>query len=321
MTIRSIPIRDQLVRFRIKELKNANINVMVPQNASVGESVDVAVYFLDSDATGYVNISVGTEFNESYAIESGSVRTTITGLTAGTKPVTVRYLGDSNYKQATLTTSLSIVKPIISNFMSSWAKKTYPSTYQTMTEVPSEGIQYLNSIRPDRIVSLLDGCKKLTTIDLTNLDTSEVTNMRYVFYQCNALTSLDLSTWDTSKVTFMENLFYYCTNLRALDLTGWDTSSVVASDAMEMMFTKCDNLQYLILGDATKIFNMIDANCGRLNTTCKILVPQSVLSTYTSATNWSTIASQFEAIENYVITRTDGGVSVSLPPPHNESIY
>lgn len=310
MAIRSIPIRDRSVRFRIKELKNSSITFAV-SDINYGSSLTINCTITEG-TTGNVELTIGNEYYESKTITTpGSISFTVTGLTTGSKTVVARYLGDSNYKASIYTDTFSVTKPTVSSFPIRYMQKTYPNDYETMTSVPQATIDYLNSIRPDRIVSLLDGCKALTTIDLTNLDTSEVTNMRYVFYQCNALTSLDLSTWDTSKVTFMENLFYYCTNLRVLDLTGWDTSSVVASDAMEMMFTKCDNLQYLILGDATKIFNMIDASCGRLNTTCKILVPQSVLGTYISATNWSTIASQFEAIENYVITRSNGGVTVT----------
>ena len=313
MAIRSIPIRDQLVGFRLKELKNANINVMVPQNASVGESVDVAVYFLDSDATGYVNISVGTEFNESYAIESGSVRTTITGLTAGSKTVVVRYMGDSNYKASIYTATFSVTKPTVSSFPIRYMQKTYPNDYKTMTSVPQATIDYLNSIRPDRLTSLCDGCKALTSIDLTGVDVSNSINLRYLLYSCEALTSIDLSTFDTSKVQFMEGIFYHNYAATVIDISGWVSTSVVASDAMELMFSSTNNLQYLIIDGP--FFNMVDANCGfgsnGINSTCKILVPRDLLDTYKTATNWSTIASHFYSVEDYVITRSNGGVTVT----------
>ena len=56
---------------------------------------------------------------------------------------------------------------------------------------------------------------------------------------------------------------------------------------------------------------MNDLNCGGLNTTCKILVPSALLDTYKSATNWSSRASQFDAIENYTITRSNGRITVT----------
>uniref|UniRef100_UPI00376FE7A9 BspA family leucine-rich repeat surface protein n=1 Tax=Enterococcus faecium TaxID=1352 RepID=UPI00376FE7A9 len=43
--------------------------------------------------------------------------------------------------------------------------------------------------------------KSLTTMDLSNLDTSNVTNMESIFNSCSGLTSLDVSNWDTSNVT------------------------------------------------------------------------------------------------------------------------
>ncbi len=50
---------------------------------------------------------------------------------------------------------------------------------------------------------------KMTSIDLSALDTSEVTNMSYMFAGCSSLTSLDLSNFDTSKVTDMSGMFRF----------------------------------------------------------------------------------------------------------------
>ena len=56
---------------------------------------------------------------------------------------------------------------------------------------------------------------------------------------------------------------------------------------------------------------MNDGSCGKLNTTCKILVPRALLDTYKAAANWSSKASQFDAIEDYTITRSNGRVTVT----------
>ena len=48
---------------------------------------------------------------------------------------------------------------------------------------------------------------KMTSIDLSFLDTSEVTNMMDMFSGCSSLTSLDVSNFDTSKVTNMHTMF------------------------------------------------------------------------------------------------------------------
>ena len=78
-----------------------------------------------------------------------------------------------------------------------------------------------------------------TNLDLSNWDTSIVTNMSYMFTSCSALTSLSLSNWDTSKVTNMNNMFNYCSGLTLLDLSNFDTSSVTT---MSYMFGYCNKL-------------------------------------------------------------------------------
>jgi surface protein len=44
-------------------------------------------------------------------------------------------------------------------------------------------------------------CKNLETINFGNINTSLVENMKSVFYGCSKLTSIDLSKFDTSEVT------------------------------------------------------------------------------------------------------------------------
>ncbi|MBR7037121.1 BspA family leucine-rich repeat surface protein [bacterium] len=48
----------------------------------------------------------------------------------------------------------------------------------------------------------------LKYLDVSNFDTSKVTNMRGVFRNCIYLTSVDVSNWDTSNVTDMSMMFY-----------------------------------------------------------------------------------------------------------------
>src|SRR5699024_4319376 len=59
---------------------------------------------------------------------------------------------------------------------------------------------------------------KLTTIDLSNLDTSCVTDMSFMFGECSGLTSLDVKNFDTSSVTDMSCMFSDCSGLRSLNM-------------------------------------------------------------------------------------------------------
>ena len=74
--------------------------------------------------------------------------------------------------------------------------------------------------------SLFEFMSDAVSIETGDFDTSNVTNMSYMFYECKALTSLDVSKFDTSKVTSMRDMFYGCQALTSLDVSSFDTSKV-----------------------------------------------------------------------------------------------
>ena len=85
----------------------------------------------------------------------------------------------------------------------------------------------------------------LTTIDLSEWDTSNITDMSKMFSGCSLLTSLDVSNFDTSKVTTMGSMFNQCSLLTSLDVSNFDTSKVTN---MGSMFNYCNKLSNLTLG-------------------------------------------------------------------------
>jgi len=74
--------------------------------------------------------------------------------------------------------------------------------------------------------SFLFFCKNLASVDLTPLDTSNVTDMSYFLSGCTGLTSIDLKPLNTSKATNMNHFLSGCTGLTSIDLSPLDTSSV-----------------------------------------------------------------------------------------------
>ena len=98
---------------------------------------------------------------------------------------------------------------------------------------------------------------RLKTLNVSNLDTSQVTNMRMTFSGCNGLTSLDVSKWNTSQVTNMYDMFYSCRGLTSLDVSKWNTSQVTN---MGSMFSGCSGLTSLDLSNwnTAKVTNMSD---------------------------------------------------------------
>ena len=74
--------------------------------------------------------------------------------------------------------------------------------------------------------------KDLLEIDVSNFDTSKVTDMSRMFYDLRNITSLNLSNFDTSKVTDMNRMFSGMSNLITLDLSNFDTSKVTTMGSM-----------------------------------------------------------------------------------------
>ena len=50
-------------------------------------------------------------------------------------------------------------------------------------------------------------CSSLTSLNLSNFNTNNVNDMRYMFSYCSSLTSLNLSNFNTNNVTNMEDIF------------------------------------------------------------------------------------------------------------------
>ena len=96
------------------------------------------------------------------------------------------------------------------------------------------------------MIYMFDGCSKLTSLDLSNFDTSAVTNMSSMFYNCTSLTSLDVSNFNTSAVTNMGGMFQSCSGLTSLDLSSFGTSAVTN---MSGMFGYCTKLTSLDLSN------------------------------------------------------------------------
>ena len=85
-------------------------------------------------------------------------------------------------------------------------------------------------------------CSSLTYLDLSCLNTMNVTNMGSMFSDCSRLVGLDLSNFNTSKVTRMGSMFRNCLGLEHLDLSNFDTSNV---NIMVNMFRSCSGLRML----------------------------------------------------------------------------
>ena len=107
------------------------------------------------------------------------------------------------------------------------------------TKLSSIDLSGLDTSKVESMSLMFCACTGLTSINLSGLDTSQVTNMHGLFFGCSGLTSIDLSVLDTSKVGNMGNMFSGCSGLTSIDLSGLDTSKVTY---MGNMFSGCSGL-------------------------------------------------------------------------------
>ena len=103
--------------------------------------------------------------------------------------------------------------------------------------------------------AMFRGMSNPTSLDLSNFDTSKVTNMSQMFSDMSNLTTLNLSNFDTSNVTNMESMFRDMSKLTTLNLSNFSTSNVAN---MNSMFANISNLTTLNLSnfDTSKVTDM-----------------------------------------------------------------
>ena len=136
-------------------------------------------------------------------------------------------------------------------------------------------INFNNNFNTSNVTNMsfmFDGCSSLTSLDLSSFNTANVTNMKNMFSDCKSLINLDLSSFNTSNVTNMYNMFIGCSSLTSLDLSNFNTTNVTN---MSSMFRTCKQLTSLDLS-SFNTSNVIEMEymfyfCPYLTTTIKIM--------------------------------------------------
>lgn len=103
--------------------------------------------------------------------------------------------------------------------------------------------------------SMFSGFARATSINVSGLDTSQVTDMGSMFSGCGALSSLDLSGFVTSNVSDMSGMFQNCKALSSIKFSDNFTSNCTN---VFSMFSNCKSLTTL---DLSK-FNLAKATTG-----------------------------------------------------------
>ncbi len=132
-----------------------------------------------------------------------------------------------------------------------------------LTEI--QGISYLNTSEVTNMIYMFCNCSSLTNLDVSRFKTDKVTDMYNLFSGCSGLTNLDVSGFNTANVTVMSEMFRRCSSLTSLDMSGFNTEKVTS---MYSMFNDCDNLTSLDVSSfktdkVTNMFRMF-AGCNKL---------------------------------------------------------
>ena len=112
------------------------------------------------------------------------------------------------------------------------------------TSLTTCNIENFNTQNVTSMTYMFYGCTRMQNLDLSSFNTQNVTSMYQMFYNCSSLTSLDLSSFNTQNVTIMQQMFYNCSSLTSLDLSSFNTQNVTN---MYGMFWVCSSLTSLDL--------------------------------------------------------------------------
>ena len=95
-----------------------------------------------------------------------------------------------------------------------------------MPSLTTINLSNFNTSQVTRMYRMFSGMSNLAILDLSSFDTSKVTIMYYMFSDMSSLTTLNLSNFNTFQVTDMSGMFSNMSSLTTLDLSNIDTSNV-----------------------------------------------------------------------------------------------
>lgn len=128
-----------------------------------------------------------------------------------------------------------------------------PSNYSIIKgnaeDIPlNNGWNEFTNLKDGFYLESINNSEYITQIDLSEYNTSEITNMSLMFSGCLSLKELCLDNFNTSNVVDMFGMFSLCVSITKLDLSKFDTRNV---RNVGYMFNVCDSLVELDLSNFT----------------------------------------------------------------------
>lgn len=157
----------------------------------------------------------------------------------------------------------------------------------------------LKNINTDKVLTFHQTfyyCDSFVELDLSNFNTENATNMTMMCSKCLKLENIiGLNKFNTSKVETMTDMFDSC-KFSKIDISSFSSESLRSNQGM---FGSCTNLTTLIINNPN-LFKMTSTsmliNTPIASGTGYVYVPDDMVETYKSATNWSTYANQIKGM-------------------------
>ena len=155
------------------------------------------------------------------------------------------------------------------------------------------------------------GCDSIVSVDLSDFDSSLISNTKTMFSGCSSLKSIKFGNFDTSKVKNMQGMFTFCKSLTSIDLSSFKTSLV---EEMSFMFSDCTELKYLDLSN----FDTLNVkNMGSMFLNCKSLTSLKINNSETKSTD--RMPSEFKELKN--LDNTNYSTFTTLNVQYMDSMF
>lgn len=305
----------------------ANANVQVPSTGITPSGTYYATSNGTYDVTTYASVNVNVPIPNGYIKPSGRLNISQNGVVDVTTYKEVNVLVSSGSStEDMLQTRVNLSKSgdylfyyykgnnldFIANLDTSGATS-FRNAFASCSKVKS--IPYIETSNGKDMYYMFSGCTSL--LSLPQINTGNSTNLNYFIQGCSSL--LSLHQLDTRKVTNLNSAFYGCYSLQIIDITYYnissslyagniyrDTYSLKTAVIREfgtsyVITTNTFQGSYHILGTQNAKYNPEGLKDGY------IYVPRNMIATLSSATNWSTHASQLRALEDYTLDGTTTG--------------
>lgn len=230
-------------------------------NCSTSPNSKFMVKYVDSQTKGFASTLVNTKasnsnvtiYNISLLVDGSTFRSNMMKLSA--LPTSVVFT-TTPIPTDKISSAILVSKELLNTYMYLDGTTIYVSPEESNIEIMAN---------PD-CYNMFSNFTSLTSINLENFNTSNVTSMRDMFYNCSKLTNLDVSKFNTSNVTNMQDMFRSCKALTSLDVSNFNTYNLIA---VEYMFRDCSvitsitGLQNLTMPKITSVSGLF-MGCAKL---------------------------------------------------------